>query len=47
MPKTRTGKLMRRLLRDIVVHGQPTGDTSAMDDPAALEIVIAAIGEQR
>ena len=34
MPKTRTGKTMRRLLRDVVVHGAPTGDTSAMEDPA-------------
>jgi acetyl-CoA synthetase len=47
MPKTRTGKLMRRLLRDVVVHGKPTGDTSAMEDPAALETVIAAVGGER
>ncbi|GAY07811.1 acetyl-coenzyme A synthetase [Pseudonocardia sp. N23] len=38
-PKTRTGKTMRRLLRDVVVHGGPTGDTSAMEDPSALEAV--------
>ncbi|GAA3227401.1 acetate--CoA ligase [Pseudonocardia petroleophila] len=44
MPKTRTGKTMRRLLRDVVVHGGPTGDTSAMDDPAALDAVAAAVG---
>ncbi len=44
MPKTRTGKTMRRLLRDVVVHGKPTGDTSAMDDPAALEAVAAVVG---
>ena len=39
LPKTRTGKTMRRLLRDLVVHGKPTGDTSAMEDPAALDVV--------
>lgn len=44
MPKTRTGKTMRRLLRDVVVHGKPTGDTSAMEDPAALEAVASVVG---
>jgi acetyl-CoA synthetase len=43
MPKTRTGKIMRRLLRDVVVHGKPTGDTSAMDDPAALDAVASVL----
>jgi acetyl-CoA synthetase len=43
MPKTRTGKTMRRLLRDVVVHGAPTGDTSAMEDPAAVDAVAAAV----
>jgi acetyl-CoA synthetase len=44
MPKTRTGKTMRRLLRDIVVHGKPTGDTSAMEDPSALDTVASVLG---
>ncbi|MGQ0467824.1 MAG: AMP-binding protein [Sporichthyaceae bacterium] len=44
MPKTRTGKTMRRLLRDLVVHGKPMGDTSAMEDPTAIDIVAEAIG---
>ncbi|TCK27271.1 AMP-binding protein [Pseudonocardia endophytica] len=43
MPKTRTGKTMRRLLRDVVVHGEPSGDTSAMEDPAALDAVTAVV----
>jgi acetyl-CoA synthetase len=43
MPKTRTGKTMRRLLRDIVVHGKPTGDTSTMEDPGALDAVAVAV----
>ncbi|WP_225920677.1 AMP-binding protein [Pseudonocardia oceani] len=46
MPKTRTGKTMRRLLRDVVVHGGATGDTSAMDDPAALDAVAAVVAAQ-
>ena len=43
LPKTRTGKTMRRLLRDLVVHGRPTGDTSAMEDAGALDVVAAAV----
>ncbi|MGH3504881.1 MAG: AMP-binding protein [Nocardioidaceae bacterium] len=43
MPKTRTGKMMRRLLRDLVVHGRPTGDTSAMEDASALDVVTAVV----
>jgi acetyl-CoA synthetase len=34
---------MRRLLRDLVVHGRPTGDISAMEDPTVLEVVAGVI----
>ena len=44
LPKTRTGKIMRRLLRDVVEHGEPQGDTSAMDDVAGLDAVRQAVG---
>jgi len=47
MPKTRTGKTMRRLLRDLVEHGAPTGDVSAMEDAGALEAVAAAVRDSR
>lgn len=43
LPKTRTGKTMRRLLRDVVEHGAPQGDTSAMDDVAGLQAVQQAV----
>lgn len=43
LPKTRTGKIMRRLLRDVVEHGSPQGDTSAMEDITGLEAVQAAV----
>jgi acetyl-CoA synthetase len=43
LPKTRTGKIMRRLLRDVVVAGTARGDTSAMDDPGGLDAVVAAV----
>ena len=43
LPKTRTGKIMRRLLRDVVEHGAPQGDTSAMEDVAGLQAVQQAV----
>lgn len=32
LPKTRSGKIMRRLLREIVVSGTITGDTTTLED---------------
>jgi acetyl-CoA synthetase len=42
MPKTRTGKTMRRLVRDFVTNGHAVGDTSALEDPAALDALAVA-----
>ena len=36
LPKTRSGKIMRRLLRD-VAEGRALGDTTTLADPAAVE----------
>ena len=36
LPKTRSGKIMRRLLRDIA-SGQVPGDTSTLADPSVVE----------
>jgi len=41
LPKTRSGKIMRRLLRD-VAEGKALGDTTTLNDPA----VVAALREQ-
>ena len=46
LPKTRTGKIMRRLLRDVVEHGGPQGDTSAMEDLAGLQAVQQAVAAE-
>ena len=46
LPKTRTGKIMRRLLRDVVEHGAPRGDTSAMEDLAGLQAVQQAVAAE-
>lgn len=37
LPKTRSGKIMRRLLRDVVCGRESSGDLSTLDDRAALE----------
>lgn len=36
LPKTRSGKIMRRLLRDIA-EGKTLGDTTSLADPAVVE----------
>jgi acetyl-CoA synthetase len=32
LPKTRSGKIMRRLLRDIAAGRETTGDTTTLED---------------
>jgi acetyl-CoA synthetase len=41
LPKTRSGKIMRRLLRD-VAEGRELGDTSTLVDPTVFEAISAA-----
>ena len=36
LPKTRSGKIMRRLLRDIASGKASTGDTSTLEDYSVL-----------
>ena len=36
LPKTRSGKIMRRLLRDIAAGRQTTGDTTTLEDYSVL-----------
>ncbi|MDX6448419.1 MAG: acetyl-CoA synthetase, partial [Gaiellaceae bacterium] len=45
LPKTRSGKIMRRLLRD-VAENRPLGDTTTLADPAVVdEIKERAVSE--
>jgi acetyl-CoA synthetase len=37
LPKTRSGKIMRRLLREIASSGSVTGDTTTLEDFSVLE----------
>jgi acetyl-CoA synthetase len=46
LPKTRSGKIMRRLLRD-VGDGRQLGDTSTLVDPAVFEAIRASKSPQR
>jgi acetyl-CoA synthetase len=42
LPKTRSAKVVRRLIRS-VVSGSPPGDLSGLEDPAAVDAITAAI----
>lgn len=37
LPRTRSGKIMRRLLRDLMTEGQVKGDVTALENPEAIE----------
>jgi acetyl-CoA synthetase len=44
LPKTRAGKVMRRLLREAAETGTIRGDTTGLEDAAALDAVLEAVG---
>ena len=46
LPKTRSGKIMRRLLKAVLV-GAPLGDTSTLEDEASMEDIKATYEEMR
>ena len=43
LPKTRAGKLMRRLLREAAETGTVRGDLTGLEDPSALQAVLEAV----
>jgi acetyl-CoA synthetase len=43
MPKTSSGKIMRRLLRELLEAGEVKGDLSGLEDANALEAVKRAV----
>ena len=45
LPKTRSGKIMRRLLRD-VAEGRALGDITTLADPAVVETLKESYGEE-
>ncbi len=42
LPKTRSGKIMRRLLRD-VAEGREVGDTTTLADTAVMSVISAQV----
>lgn len=48
LPKTRSGKIMRRILRKILAGEEDQlGDISTLSDPSVVEKIIAVVHEQR
>ncbi|XP_058893571.1 acetyl-coenzyme A synthetase 2-like, mitochondrial isoform X2 [Kogia breviceps] len=48
LPKTRSGKVMRRLLRNIVTgRAQDLGDTTTLEDPAVITEILSAYQEYK
>jgi acetyl-CoA synthetase len=45
LPKTRSGKIMRRLLRELAASGSVSGDTTTLEDFSVLEKLRAGEGE--
>jgi acetyl-CoA synthetase len=45
VPRTRSGKIMRRVLRDLLVTGAASGDLSSLDNPDSLDVVLAKLAE--
>jgi acetyl-CoA synthetase len=43
LPKTRAGKIMRRLLREAAETGAVRGDTTGLEDVGAVQAVLAAV----
>ncbi|GGQ94740.1 acetate--CoA ligase [Deinococcus ruber] len=39
LPRTRSGKIMRRLLRDLLESGEVKGDLTSLENPDAIEVV--------
>jgi acetyl-CoA synthetase len=46
LPKTRSGKIMRRLLREIATSGRAHGDVTTLEDLAVLERLSAQPGDE-
>jgi len=45
LPKTRSGKIMRRILRSIAKNEEITQDTSTLEDPSVVEKIIKIVGK--
>ncbi|PSR32306.1 MAG: acetyl-coenzyme A synthetase [Sulfobacillus benefaciens] len=46
MPKTRSGKIVRRLLQELVMTDRPTGDVTGLEDPEVLPRIVEQVRQQ-
>ena len=46
LPKTRSGKIMRRLLRDVASGSESKGDTTTLEDAGVLSRLAAERGDE-
>jgi acetyl-CoA synthetase len=46
LPKTRSGKIMRRLLRDVASGAKTQGDTTTLEDASVIERLAAERGHE-
>ena len=46
LPKTVSGKIMRRLLKEIIVSGQVSGDITGLEDPSTVAQVQEIVGKK-
>jgi acetyl-CoA synthetase len=46
LPRTRSGKIMRRLLRDLAREGKVKGDISALENPDAIDMILGLMGHE-
>jgi acetyl-CoA synthetase len=47
LPTTISGKIMRRVIRDIRIHGQVSGDVSTLEDAGSVELLQKAMKSRR
>lgn len=40
LPKTRSGKIMRRILRKVAAGEKDLGDVSTLADPSVVEVIV-------
>jgi acetyl-CoA synthetase len=45
VPRTRNGKIMRRVLRDLMVTGNASGDLTSLENPDAIDVVLKKLAE--
>ncbi|HPH66821.1 MAG TPA: acetyl-coenzyme A synthetase, partial [Kofleriaceae bacterium] len=46
LPKTRSGKIMRRLLREVASGSKARGDTTTLEDQSVLETLAQSFAEE-